>query len=36
MPLQPFKIGKKPDIRLVVYGDTIYKIKVTCRQSSDR
>ncbi|CAH3014380.1 unnamed protein product [Porites evermanni] len=36
MPLQPFEIGKKPDIRLVVYGDTIYKIKVTCRQSSDR
>lgn len=36
MPLQPFTFDTKPDIRLVVYGDTVYKIKVTCRQSSDR
>jgi len=36
MPLQPFTFDTKPDIRLVHYGDTVYKIKVTCRQSSDR
>lgn len=36
MPLQPFTFDRKPDIRLVVYGKTVYKIKVTCRKSSDR
>lgn len=36
MPLQPFTFDKKPDIRLVVYKNAVYKIKVTCRQSSDR
>lgn len=36
MPLQGFTFDKKPDIRLVVYGETVYKIKVTCRQSSNR
>nr|XP_058946803.1 membrane-anchored junction protein-like isoform X1 [Pocillopora verrucosa] len=36
MPLQPFNFDKKPDIRLVVYQNIVYKIKVTCRQSSDR
>ncbi|XP_015763651.1 PREDICTED: membrane-anchored junction protein-like isoform X1 [Acropora digitifera] len=36
MPLQHFTFDKKPDIRLVVYGHTVYKIKVTCRQSSNR
>ncbi|XP_078368125.1 membrane-anchored junction protein-like [Oculina patagonica] len=36
MPLQPFTFDRKPDIRLVVYGETVYKIKVTCRKSSDR
>ena len=36
MPLQPFSFDRKPDIRLVVYGETVYKIKVTCRKSSDR
>ena len=36
MPLQPFTFDTKPDIRLVVYRKTVYKIKVTCRKSSDR
>lgn len=36
MPLQPFTFDKKPDIRLVIYQNTVYKIKVTCRQSSNR
>lgn len=36
MPLQPFTIDRKPDIRLVVYRETVYKIKITCRKSSDR
>ncbi|KAJ7373353.1 hypothetical protein OS493_012945 [Desmophyllum pertusum] len=36
MPLLPFTFDRKPDIRLVVYRNTVYKIKVTCRQSSDR
>lgn len=36
MPLQPFVFDRKPDIRLVVYGKTVYKIKVTSRKSSDR
>lgn len=36
MPLQPFAFDRKPDIRLVVYGKTVYKIKVTSRKSSDR
>ena len=36
MPLQPFTFDRKPDIRLVVHGKTVYKIKVTCRKSSDR
>ncbi|XP_020615173.1 membrane-anchored junction protein-like [Orbicella faveolata] len=36
MPLKPFTFDRKPDIRLVVYGKTVYKIKVICRKSSDR
>ena len=35
MPLQSFTFDRKPDIRLVVYQKTVYKIKVTCRKSSD-
>lgn len=36
MPLQTFTFDSKPDIRLVVYGKKVYKIKVTCRKSSDK
>lgn len=36
MPLQTFTFDSKPDIRLVVYGKKVFKIKVTCRKSSDK
>lgn len=36
MPLETFTFDSKPDIRLVVYGKKVYKIKVTCRKSSDK
>ncbi|XP_031572162.1 uncharacterized protein LOC116306278 [Actinia tenebrosa] len=35
MSLKKFKFHSKPDVRLVVMDNTVYKIKLTCQRKSE-